>query len=114
MTIKEMPVIQEWYDILREKQETKHLSVILTRYVSGSAASMGGHTNVDTENPYIVIDLTDIPDDLQLATVYAATGFATDITVLNGDVGTALLSDELWKLLGRTPILWPPTTPCAL
>ena len=100
VTIKEMPVIQEWYDILREKQETKHLSVILTRYVSGSAASMGGHTNVDTENPYIVIDLTDIPDDLQLATVYAATGFATDITVQNGDVGTALLSDELWKLLG--------------
>lgn len=100
VTIKEMPVIQEWYDILREKKETKHLSVILTRYVSGSAASMGGHTNVDTENPYIVIDLTDIPDDLQLATVYAATGFATDITVQNGDVGTALLSDELWKLLG--------------
>ena len=100
VTIKEMPVIQEWYDILREKPETKHLSVILTRYVTGSAASMGGHTNVDTDNPYIVIDLTDIPDDLQLATVYAATGFATDITVQNGDVGTALLSDELWKLLG--------------
>ena len=30
----------------------------------------------------------------------AATGFATDIIVQNGDVGTALLSDELWKLLG--------------
>ena len=42
MTIKEMPVIQEWYDILREKQETKHLSVILTRYVSGSAAPWVG------------------------------------------------------------------------
>ena len=100
VTIKEMPVVQEWYDILREKPETRHLSVILTRYVPGSAASMGGHTNVDTDNPYIVIDLTDIPDDLQLAAVYAATGFATDITVQNGDVGTALLSDELWKLLG--------------
>lgn len=100
VTIKEMPVIQEWYDILRENPETRHLSVILTRYVSGSASSMGGRTNVDTENPYIVIDLTDIPDDLQLATVYAATGFATDITVQSGDVGTALLSDELWKLLG--------------
>lgn len=100
VTIKEMPVIKEWYDILRENPETRHLSVILTRYVSGSAATMGGHTNVDTENPYIVIDLTDIPDDLQLSTVYAATGFATDIIVQNGDVGTALLSDELWKLLG--------------
>lgn len=100
VTPKEMPVIQEWYDILREKTETKHLSVILTRYVSGSAASMGGHTNVDTENPYIVIDLTDIPDDLQVAAVYAATGFATDMIVQNGDVGSALLSDELWKLIG--------------
>ena len=99
-TIKEMPVIREWYEILRENPETRHLAVILTRYVSGSAATMGGHTNVDTENPYIVIDLTDIPDDLQLSTVYAATGFATDIIVQNGDVGTALLSDELWKLLG--------------
>ena len=41
-----------------------------------------------------------LSDNLQLATVYAATGFATVIIVQNGDVGTALLSDELWKLLG--------------
>ena len=100
VTIKEMPVIQEWYDTLMERPETRHLAVVLTRYVSGSAASMGGRTNVDTDNPYIVIDLTDLPDDLQLASVYAATGFATDMIVQNGDVGTALLSDELWKLLG--------------
>ena len=51
-------------------------------------------------NPYLVIDLTDLPDDLILPSVYAATGFATDVIVQNGDVGTALLSDELWKLLG--------------
>ena len=100
VTPKEMPVIREWYDVLMSKPETKHLAVVLTRYVSGSAVSMGGRTNVDTDNPYIVIDLTDLPDDLILPSVYAATGFATDIIVQNGDVGTALLSDELWKLLG--------------
>ncbi len=93
-------MIREWYDVLMSKPETKHLAVVLTRYVSGSAVSMGGRTNVDTDNPYIVIDLTDLPDDLILPSVYAATGFATDIIVQNGDVGTALLSDELWKLLG--------------
>ena len=59
---------------------------------------MGGRTNVDTDNSYTVIDLAGLSDDLQLAAVYAATGFATDIIVQN--VGTALLSDELWKLLG--------------
>ena len=100
VTLKETPVIKDWYDVLMEKPETKHLAVVLTRYVSGSAASMGGRTNVDTDNPYIVIDLTGLSDDLQLAAVYAATGFATDVIVQNGDVGTALLSDELWKLLG--------------
>ena len=97
-TLKEMPVVKDWYDLLMERPETRHLAVVLTRYVTGSAASMGGRTNVDTDNPYIVIDLTGLSDDLQLAAVYAATGFATDIIVQN--VGTALLSDELWKLLG--------------
>lgn len=98
--LKEMPVIEDWYDVLVDNPETKHLAVVLTRYVSGSAAAMGGRTNVDTDNPYLVIDLTDLPDDLILPSVYAATGFATDVIVQNGDVGTALLSDELWKLLG--------------
>ena len=99
-TLKEMPVVKDWYDLLMERPETRRLAVVLTRYVTGSAASMGGRTNVDTDNPYTVIDLTGLPDDLQLAAVYAATGFATDVIVQNGDVGTALLSDELWKLLG--------------
>ena len=99
-TLKEMPVVKDWYDLLMERPETRHLALVLTHYVTGSAASMGGRTNVDTDNPYIVIDLTGLPDDLQLAAVYAATGFATDVIVQNGDVGTALLSDELWKLLG--------------
>ena len=99
-TLKEMPVVKDWYDLLMERPETRHLAVVLTHYVTGSAVSMGGRTNVDTDNPYIVIDLTGLPDDLQLAAVYAATGFATDVIVQNGDVGTALLSDELWKLLG--------------
>lgn len=99
-SLKEMPMVKDWYDLLMERAETRHLAVVLTRYVTGSAASMGGRTNVDTDNPYIVIDLTGLSDDLQLAAVYAATGFATDVIVQNGDVGTALLSDELWKLLG--------------
>ena len=82
------------------KPQTEHLATVLTRYVSGSAISMGGPCNIDPDNPYTVIDLSGLPDDLMLPWVYAATGFATDIILQNGDVGTALLSDELWKLVG--------------
>ena len=38
------------------------------------------------------------PDTYRVSTT--ARCFATDVIVQNGDVGTALLSDELWKLLG--------------
>ena len=100
VTPKRMPVIKDWYDALMSKPQTEHLATVLTRYVSGSAISMGGPCNIDPDNPYTVIDLSGLPDDLMLPWVYAATGFATDIILQNGDVGTALLSDELWKLVG--------------
>ena len=100
VTPKQMPVIKDWYDVLMSKPQTEHLATVLTRYVSGSAISMGGPCNIDPDNPYTVIDLSGLPDDLMLPWVYAATGFATDIILQNGDVGTALLSDELWKLVG--------------
>ena len=100
VTPKRMPVIKDWYDVLMSKPQTEHLATVLTRYVSGSAVSMGGPCNIDPDNPYTVIDLSGLPDDLMLPWVYAATGFATDIILQNGDVGTALLSDELWKLVG--------------
>lgn len=100
VTPKRMPVIKDWYDVLMSKTQTEHLATVLTRYVSGSAISMGGPCNIDPDNPYTVIDLSGLPDDLMLPWVYAATGFATDIILQNGDVGTALLSDELWKLVG--------------
>ena len=100
VTPKRMPVIKDWYDVLMSRPQTEHLATVLTRYVSGSAISMGGPCNIDPDNPYTVIDLSGLPDDLMLPWVYAATGFATDIILQNGDVGTALLSDELWKLVG--------------
>lgn len=70
-----------WYDVLMEKPETKHLAVVLTRYVSGSSASMGGRTNVDTDNPYIVIDLTGLSDDLQqMVKLIRSQGGIADVT----------------------------------
>jgi hypothetical protein len=48
--LKRMPTLSDWYATLAGKSETKHLSVVLTRLVSGSAAAMGGETNVNLNN----------------------------------------------------------------
>ena len=37
----EMPILPNWYEVLSENPETKHLAVVLARYVTGSASAMG-------------------------------------------------------------------------
>lgn len=98
--IKAMPTLSDWYRTLNSNPETKHLSVVLTRFVSGSAASMGGQTNVDTNNKYIVIDTSGMPDDMTLPGIFWATDFATDLILDAGASLSALIADELWSLVG--------------
>ena len=58
---KEMPIIPDWYNVLLERAETKHLAVVLTRYVTGSAAAMGRRNHISIDNKYIVLDTSGIP-----------------------------------------------------
>ena len=50
-----MPIIADWYQVLSENPDTKHLAVVLARYVTGSAAAMGGRNDIDLDNKYIVL-----------------------------------------------------------
>ena len=44
--------------------ETRHLAVVLARYVTGSAAAMGGRNNVLLDNKFIVLDISGLSDDM--------------------------------------------------
>lgn len=99
-TLKQMPTLSDWYKTLSGKPEMKHLSVVLTRFVTGSAASMGGETNVDIDNKYIVLDTSGMPDDLILPGIFWATDFANDLIMGAGASLSALIADELWALVG--------------
>lgn len=97
---KEMPIIPDWYNVLLEKAETKHLAVVLTRYVTGSAAAMGRRNHISIDNKYIVLDTSGIPDDLILPGIYWAIDVANDIIMNAGGELSALIADELWSLVG--------------
>lgn len=96
----EMPIIPDWYEVLAEKPETKHLAVVLARYVTGSAAAMGRRNNIDLDNKYIVLDTTGMPEDLMLSGIFWATEVATDLIMNAGADLSALMADELWSLVG--------------
>lgn len=97
---KEMPIIPDWYNVLMEKAETKHLAVVLTRYVTGSAAAMGRRNHISIDNKYIVLDTSGMPDDLILPGIYWAIDVANDIIMNAGGELSALIADELWSLVG--------------
>lgn len=97
---KEMPIIPDWYNVLLEKAETKHLAVVLTRYVTGSAAAMGRRNHISIDNKYIVLDTSGMPEDLILPGIYWAIDVANDIIMNAGGELSALIADELWSLVG--------------
>lgn len=99
-SFKEMPIIPDWYAVLNEKPETKHLAVVLARYVTGSAAAMGQRNNIDLNNKYIVLDTSGMPDDLLLPGIFWATDVANDLIMDAGTELSALIADELWSLVG--------------
>ena len=99
---KRMPVFADWYEVLRENPDTKHLAVVLARYVTGSASAMGERNEIDLNNKYIVLDTSGMPADLLLPGIFWATNVANDLIMDSGAELSALLADELWALAGAT------------
>ena len=97
---KPMPIIPDWYNVLMENPDTKHLAVVLARYVTGSASAMGQRNDIDINNKYIVLDTTGMPDDLLLPGIFWATDVANDLIMDASADLSALIADELWSLVG--------------
>ena len=97
---RKMPIIADWYNVLQENAETKHLAVVLARYVTGSASAMGARNDIDLDNKYIVLDTSGMPDDLLLPGIFWATDIANDLIMDAGSDLSALIADELWSLVG--------------
>ena len=96
----EMPILPDWYEVLSQNPDTKHLAVVLARYVTGSASAMGQRNEIDLDNKYIVLDTSGMPDDLLLSGIFWATDIANDLIMDAGSDLSALIADELWSLVG--------------
>ena len=99
---RKMPIISDWYNVLYQDPDTRHLAVVLSRYVSGSASAMASRNDIDLDNKYIVLDLSGMPDDMIADGTFWATSIAYDL-IMNCETDlSALLADELWSLVGAT------------
>jgi hypothetical protein len=88
------------YEVLKTDSETKRLANILNRLVHGSASTFNQKTNVDLENKFTVLDISELSGDLLTVGMFVALDFVWDKAKENRTEEKTIFIDECWQLIG--------------
>lgn len=97
---KEMPVLEDVYNILIENADTRRLANIMNRLVHGSASTFNQQTNVSLENKYTVLDISELTGDLLTVGMFVALDYVWDKAKEDRTAEKAIFIDEVWQLIG--------------
>ena len=99
---REMPTLKDLYALLSGRPEVKSLALSLSRFVTGSASRLGQATNVDLENKYIVLDISEMGKDLLPLGMFLALDSCWDKCKESRARKKVIMLDELWCLIGAS------------
>ena len=97
---REMPILGDLYEVLRESADTKRLANILNRLVNGSASTFNQQTNVRLDNQYTVLDISELSGDLLPVGMFVALDYVWDKAKENRTKEKTIFIDECWALIG--------------
>jgi len=97
---KKMPILGDLHALLMEKDETKRMGNIINRLVHGSASTFNQQTNVNLENKYTVLDISELTGDLLTVGMFVALDYVWDKSKQDRTKEKAIFIDETWKLIG--------------
>lgn len=98
---KTMPTLNDLDRFLSRKKDSKGLRDALSLFVgNGSCKILSEQTNVNLDNPYVVIDVSDMPDKLMPVAIHIANGFAYDTIKADRLKKKAIIIDEASRLIG--------------
>ena len=99
---KPMPVLGDLHAILKQDSQTKRMANILNRLVNGSASTFSQQTNVNLDNKYTVLDISELSGDLLPLGIFVALDYVWDKAKENRTVEKTIFIDECWQLIGGT------------
>ena len=76
---------------------------ILNRLVNGSSSNFNHQTNIDSDNKYMILDISEMQSDLGLAT-FTALDFVWSKAKEDRTKEKAIFIDECWALLSSKRI----------
>lgn len=98
-TYREMPVLGDLYEILKQSPDTLRMAHILNRLVNGSARTFSQQTNVSLRNQYTVLDISSLTGDLLTVGMFVALDFVWDRAKEDRTEEKTIFIDECWQLL---------------
>ena len=97
---REMPVLEDVFNILKGNPDTRRLANIMNRLVHGSASTFNQQTNVNLDNKYTVLDISELTGDLLTVGMFVALDYVWDKAKEDRTVEKAIFIDETWQLIG--------------
>lgn len=99
---KEMPILEDVFNILKDNPDTRRLANIMNRLVHGSASTFNQQTNVNLDNKYTVLDISELTGDLLTVGMFVALDFVWDKAKEDRTVEKSIFIDETWQLIGAS------------
>ena len=101
-TEKDMPILEDLYNILENDNNTKKFKTKLIPFVKGSMKFLNNKTNVKLENELIVADIYELGEENLKYGMYLFTDIFWDKIKENRNEKKAIYLVEIWRLIGVT------------
>ncbi len=99
---KDMPILEDLYNILDKDKKTKKFKIKLIPFVKGSMKFFNNYTNIQLKNDLIVADVYDLGEENLKYGMYLFTDIFWDKIKENREEKKAIYLDEIWRLIGVT------------
>ena len=98
----DMPILEDFYNILGKDEKTKIFKTKLIPFIKGSLKFFNNYTNVELNNKLIVADVYELGEENLKYGMYLFTDLFWDKIKKDRKTKKAIYLDEIWRLIGVT------------
>ena len=99
---KDMPILEDLYNILGEDEKTKKMQIKLIPFVKGSLKFFNNYTNIELNNKLIIADIYELGEENLKYGMYLFVDLFWDKIKENRKNKKIIYLDEVWRLIGIT------------
>ncbi len=98
----DMPILEEFYELLGKEERTKKFQIKLIPFVKGSLNFFNHYTNIELTNQLIVADVYELGEENLKYGMYLFIDLFWDKIKKDRNQRKAIYLDEIWRLIGVT------------